>query len=492
MPNLMLAKSATSSFNWNLAGSVVRYGTGFFISIVLARILGPEPYGLVAIATIFIAIGNLIIDSGLNSGLIQKQEITNEDIHYIFTIQLGMGLLITVLISGLAPLVAALYRQPEVTPVLQVLSITSVLQAAAQTSTALLKRRLQFNRIQHVSVTSYLLGYLGIGLWLAVTGYGVWSLVFAQLSTSTVYLALVYAVARHSIRLKFRDPNGISRFGLKIFGTNIANWLISNYDNTSIGWVYGATSLGFYSRAWTLAMTPVQMVVTSAQTVLFSATSKLSGSAERARNTFVGIFTLFGITFFPFSLFESLVASDLVQFLYGDKWNASAPILSILSLAMPFFALMALEGPVLAGLGKPEIELKIQWLVLGFTLMVLLFAIHFPLHMIVWSVVVIYIFRFITLSRAAFDILAVTAQDSWKVLFSILSFSIVVTMAVYFTGQLTTGFSGPMRLFLQASIGTSVWVIAFFLGIGRFLPTQVENLMNRVVSKQFSFMFGRS
>src|ERR1035437_5966986 len=105
----MLAKSATSGFNWNLAGSIARYGAGFIINIILARILGPEPYGLVALAYIFISIGNLIIDSGLNSGLVQKKEINNNDIQYIFTIQVILALIIGGAIISLAPLIAKLY-----------------------------------------------------------------------------------------------------------------------------------------------------------------------------------------------------------------------------------------------------------------------------------------------------------------------------------------------------------------------------------------------
>ena len=190
-------------------------------------------------------------------------------------------------------------------------------------------------------------------------------------------------------------------------------------------------------------------------------------------------------------MFKSLTAMDLVQLLYGDKWNASVPILSILSLAMPFFTLMALEGPVLAGLGKPEIELKIQWLVLGLTLIILLFAIHFTLYMIVWSVVIIYIFRFITLSRATFNILTITGQDYLKVFISIVSFSLAVTIAVYWTGQLASGYSGLMRLMLQGVVAVSVWLIVFFLGIGRFLPSQVEALISRIVPERFSVLLAK-
>ncbi len=485
----MLAKLAASSFNWNLAGSIARYGAGFIINIVLSRILGPEPYGLVAVAYIFISIGNLIIDSGLNAGLIQKKEVNNKDIRYVFTIQLLMGLIITGIIIGLAPLIAESYHQPAIVPVLQMLTITLLLQAASQTSTAILKRKLAFNRIQQAQVSSYLIGYLGIGLPLAYAGYGVWSLVFAQLIQSILYLGIVYGMAPHSLGFIFRDSGGISRFGLNILGANIANWIISNYDNTSIGWAYGTTSLGLYSRAWTLAMTPVQIVVSSAQSVLFSASSKLQESLERVSDVFIGIFTIFGITLFPFFIWEALVSYDLIQFVYGDKWIKSSSIMAVLPLAMPFFALMALEGPVLAGLGKPQVELKVQWFVLGFTLVIFVFAIQSSMQMIVWSVFVIYVFRFFVLSVNTFKILNISKQSIKWIVLAIISFSCPVALTIFITGKLVVGFPIFARLLLQGLAGISVWIIVFLLGWNYFLPFQVKGLVNRFIPKRFIPIF---
>lgn len=484
-----LAKSATSSFNWNLAGSIARYGAGFIINIVLARILGPEPYGLVAVAYIFISIGNLIIDSGLNSGLVQKREINDKDIHYVLTIQLFLAFIIGGLIIGIAPLIAKFYHQPAIIPVLQVLTTTLFFQAASQTSTALLKRKLNFKRIQQAQITAYLVGYLGIGLPLAYSGYGVWSLVFAQLIQSLLYLGLVYAMARHSLGLVFRDSGGISRFGVNILGANIANWIISNYDNTSIGWAYGTTSLGLYGRAWTLAMTPVGIVVSSAQSVLFSASSKLQGSVERVKDAFLGVFTIFGIILFPFSICEALVAYDLIQFVYGDKWLKAVPIMEVLPLAMPFFALMALQGPVLAGLGKPEVEFKLQWFVLGFTLIVFMFAIQSSIQMIIWSVLAIYVFRFITLSLATFKILHVSRQDIKSTSISIFLFSGAVTPIVFLTGQFLSNLPIPIKLLAQALAGLTIWILVFVAGWNHILPTQVQSLINRLIPRRYAVIF---
>jgi O-antigen/teichoic acid export membrane protein len=483
-----LVKSATSSFNWNLAGSIARYGSGFIIGIVLARILGPEPFGLVAAASIFISIGNLIIDSGLNSGLVQKKEINNKDIHYILTIQLFLSLIITGLIIGLAPAIAKAYHQPDLVPVLQMFTITLLFQAASQPSTAILIRNFDFKRIQQSQIVAYLIGYLGIGLPLAYSGHGVWSLVYAQLSQSFLYLVFAYGSVRHSLGLLIRDSGGISRFGINILGANIANWIISNYDNTSIGWAYGTTNLGLYGRAWTLAMTPVGIVVNSAQSVLFSASSKLQESAELVRDSFLGVFTIFGITLFPFSICEALVAYDLIHFVYGDKWLKSIPIMELLPLAMPFFALMALQGPVLAGLGKPEVEFKLQWLVLGFTIIIFIYAIQSSMQTIIWSVLIIYIFRFFVLSLATFRILLISKQDIKSILVSIILFSCTVASAVFVTGHFVIGFPIFVRLLLQGMIGILVWILVFFIGWRHFLPVQVQSLVNRFIPKRYAII----
>ena len=333
------------------------------------------------------------------------------------------------------------------------------------------------------------MGYLGIGLPLAYSGYGVWSLVFAQLIQSLLYLGFVYTIVRHSLGFVFRDSGGISGFGINILGANIANWIISNYDNTSIGWAYGTTSLGLYGRAWTLAMTPIGVVVNSAQSVLFSASSKLQGSVELVKDAFLGVFTIFGITLFPFSICEALVAYDLIQFVYGDKWLKAAPIMEVLPLAMPFFALMALQGPVLAGLGKPEVEFKLQWLVLGVTLIIFIFAIQSSMQMIIWSVLVIYVFRFITLSLATFRILHVSKQDIKSASISIILFSCTVAPTVFLTGQFLSNLPISIKLLVQALAGVIMWILVFIFGWNHLLPIQAQSLINRYIPKRYAVIF---
>jgi PST family polysaccharide transporter len=425
-PEGSLMQSAVRGFGWNLTGSVVRHGAGFLINIILARLLGPEPFGIVALATIVISIGNLVVDSGLNASLVQKKELKPCDIKYVFTIQILLGISFYLLIVLSAPLIAKLFKEAEIIPVLRVLSLMIVLQAASQTSMGLLKRNLMFKRIQQAVLVSYLLGYLLLGLPLAFAGKGVWSLVTAQLVQSFIFLIVVYLSARHPIAFSFRDENKVTRFGINILGANIANWIISYLDTVIIGRWFGSEVLGLYNRSMALAYTPVNIIVTSTQTVIFTATSRAQDAIKKVRISFLGVFSMFAFIFFPLSFFISLTADVFILTLYGSKWVEAIPILRILSLSIPFFALMAIEGPLLAGLGKPEIELKRQWVTAIIAIVAFLIAVQFSLSVVLWTVFGIYVIRFILMTSPIIDHLKL----NWQELGELLLFSGIVTALV--------------------------------------------------------------
>ncbi len=204
----------SKAYRWNLLGSIFKSGSGFIVNVVLARILGPEPFGIIAIVNIFLSIGNLIIESGLSAGLIQKKEIDKRDITFIFTIQIIAALVFCVIYLALAPFIANYYKQPVLLSVMSTLSICMLFQAASQTSTALLKRNYSFDRIQQAQIISFIF-YAIIGLWCAYKGFGVWSLVYAQLATTFSYLIIIFMFEHHPIGFNLNDSGGLAKFGFE-------------------------------------------------------------------------------------------------------------------------------------------------------------------------------------------------------------------------------------------------------------------------------------
>jgi PST family polysaccharide transporter len=212
-------------------------------------------------------------------------------------------------------------------------------------------------------------------------------------------------------------------------------------------------------------------------------------SLDKVRNVFLGIFTLFCITLIPFSICESIISYDLIKFVYGDKWLESVPIMMVLSLAMIFYPLTALQGPVLAGLGKPQIELKIQWLVLGFALILFAIVIHTSVIIIAWSVFILYISRFFALSLATYKALFISIKDVKKIIISILWFSFPVILSITITGWYSTELSLIIRLLLQGLITTLVWGMMFLLGWNRILPSQFQDLIYRFMPLKILIRF---
>ena len=185
-----IAGFAIAGMRWNYIGSMATTICSLIIGIVLARILGPKPYGQVIIASTIYGFLNLFVDGGFTTALIQKPELDPEDIRKTFTCQIGIGMCATALLYLFAPWIAHLFHDPSAVHVIETMSLMIAIQSTGLVSAALLRRDMRFKVIQYAAVSSYLFGYLVIGIPLAMRGAGVWSLVAAYLSQCLFNAAL--------------------------------------------------------------------------------------------------------------------------------------------------------------------------------------------------------------------------------------------------------------------------------------------------------------
>ena len=340
-----LTSSALGAMRWNYAGFLSRSVAGFIVGIVLARLLGPKPFGQIGVAAIVFGLGNLLADAGFSSALVQVPELHQRLIRAAFTMQVLVGCTMTGLVWLLAPLVGAAFRDPGVVAVVRAVSPLFLLQSFGQTATGLMKRQMRFGPIQTAQVFSYLIGYALVGVTMAYAGFGVWSLVAAQLTQPLLYSLLAYSHVRHSLypyidRSAFR----LLRFGAQVTGANIINWTIVNLDNIFVGRVFGSTSLGLYSRSFNLAIVPVEGFVSSCQQVLFASCSRVEQRFDRMRRAYLA--AVGGIAFVTIPVFWSLsvCARFVIGGLYGPRWGEAVPLFTAFAAAMPFFALMAVAA----------------------------------------------------------------------------------------------------------------------------------------------------
>lgn len=469
-----LSQRSFKALKWNYLGAFSRVGLQFLIGIVLARLLGPEPFGLVALATLVLGFGALFADFGLASALIQRKDISARDIRYVFTLQSLVGLVLTAALVLLAGQIAEFFHRPDAVPVLQVMFLSFAIQGLGQTASALLRRELDFRRGQLAQIISYLVGYVGLGLPLAFYGLGVWSLVVAQLSQTVLGAVLVYGMTRHPVTPCFSNgSNALLHFGLKVTATNLSNWGLANSDSVVLGRVFGVTQLGLYNRAFSLVAMPTYNIVSGLQGVLFSASSRVQGDTIRLRNTYLAAIGVMGFICLPMFGVVAVIPETMIAGIYGSKWQAAVALLTPLALAMPFSALMGLAGPLMAGMGKAGREMYAQFLSLVLFVGALWWASGYTIQVVAWTVLLTYVLRFFLMTHVALNLL----HGSWRAVLVALrgpAILAVISAAMSFgvdSELRPVALPDPLRLVIVGGTGALVTLLGFVLG-QRWLVSQ--------------------
>lgn len=397
-----LAGRSVGALKWNYLGSLAKILSQLAIGILLARLLGPEPFGLVAIAWLMLGLGNLLADFGLSAALIQKPQISSRDIRHVFTLQMLSGLMLTLIATGTASWVAAYFGREDAAEVLRWMSLLFLFQSFGQTATALLRRDLDHKRVQILQVASYLGAYLLIGLPLALNGAGVWALVAAQLTQAGAYALAAFLGVRHSLVPALKaDQSGMFGFGSKVLLSNLSSWGYLSLDAAIVGRMLGVVDLGLYNRSMNLLASPMFAVVATLQGVLFPLYSRLANRVEEARRVYPGSVCLLSVLIFPSFAAIAAIPDTTILALYGQDWSAAVPLVTPLALCMPVYAVLALGGPLMLGLGRAGMEAGVQGVGLLVMVVAVIAAAQESLAAVAWAVLMVYLLRAVLVTRLA-------------------------------------------------------------------------------------------
>jgi len=389
-----LAARGARALRWNYLGNGLRVLSQFLVGVVLARLLGPDEFGTVAMAGLVVGMGALVADLGFGVALVQRPEVTEADVRFVATAQVATGALLTVAGAAAAPWVAAWFHQPGAAPLFRAMSAMFLLQSFGLTPLALLRRQLDFRGAQLVAVTSYLAGYLLVGVPMALAGFGPWSLAAAQLVQSALSSALALWRQPAPLRPLWRPPSpGLLGFGTKVIGTNLANWGLANTDALVVGRALGAADLGLYGRAMAVVLSPLNALTASLQGVLFAACARAQDDAGRLRRAWLGATSAVAALALPVFVTVAAVPEAVVGGLYGSGWAAAAPVLVPLALAMPVMAVMSLAGPVVTAVGRVGLELRVALLTLALSLPALVLAGRDSAEAVAWTVLAVQALR---------------------------------------------------------------------------------------------------
>jgi O-antigen/teichoic acid export membrane protein len=349
-----------------LSGLAWSLGTSFFLQILrvgfavtLARFLTPHEYGLAAMALVFSVLVLAFSDLSLGVGLVQRKVISEDDRSTVFWTSVGVGLLLTVVGIGLSGPIASFFGEPAVQPLFAVLSLSFVVGSLGATHAALLHRAMNFRSISiRVTISTIVGGVVGVSL--AVTGYGAWSLIAQQLVMALISTALLWMSIPWRPRLMYsrRSLLDLGSFGGRILGVRVLDYLRLNGDKVLVGRFLGSAPLGTYTVAFNIVLMPLSRLFIAVADTMLPALSQLQDDRERMANAWLRVNRAVSGVFAPALLGLIIVAPDFVLVLLGDRWRDVAPLLQILSVGVIALGITALGVQVLTALDRATTLLR--------------------------------------------------------------------------------------------------------------------------------------
>jgi O-antigen/teichoic acid export membrane protein len=345
-----------------LRGGIVsvamQYGNGVLqivAAIVLARLLAPEDFGLVAIVTVLTSFAPLLIDFGLGDATAQRSKITRSQVSSLFWLSVGIGLAIGMVVAACSPLIASLYREPRLETIALYSAITFVLFGVSSQHLALLRRTMQFGTIAQIQISSTLVG-TAIAIFMAVCDYGYWALVLRPI-TSSLCVAIGAWLAcrwRPGFPVFDNEVKSMVRFGLHVVGFSVTYTVAKAVDRIGLGLFYRPDQVGYYQNAITLYENSIFSVVAQLHTVGSAALSKLQSNPAALRQKYEVALSALAFFLMPTAAILSVTAEDVTVLLLGEKWRASGSLLSIIALRGIFQVVEGSQGWLHLSIGRAD------------------------------------------------------------------------------------------------------------------------------------------
>ena len=334
-------------------GQAVQFALNLGAVMVLARLLAPKDFGLVAMVTTIMGFLRVFSDAGLSTATVQRDGITHAQVSNLFWVNVGLGGAVTLALFVASPLIAWFYREPRLVWVNMALSITFLITAATVQHMALLKRQMRFGALALIQIISLILG-VAVGIGMAWSGTGYWSLVGMQLSTTLFSFPMLWAASHWRPCLPSRERGMRS---LLVFGTHLSIssflWSVARHsDSLIIGRYYGSSALGLYSRAEALMIRPVMQFMSPMESVFLPTLARVQAQPDRYRRIFLQTFEVLALASFLLTGLLLPLSKPLILTVLGPQWEDAAFIFACFTLAALYYPFGSIATWLLTSQGR--------------------------------------------------------------------------------------------------------------------------------------------
>jgi teichuronic acid exporter len=356
-----LKEKTVRALSWGMLESLGVQGVRFCIGVLLARLLFPEQFGLVGMLWVFIAVAQAFTDSGYGLALIQKREVTPVDTSTIFYFNIAVGLVAMGIVCLVAPLIAAFYNQPILTSLTCAMSLIILINSFAIIHSNMLHRQMDFKTLTKVNLSECILSGM-IGVWMAVSGFGVWSIVVQQISGTFIRTLLIWFLHswRPTLTFDMRSLKKMFGFGSRMLVASLIDIIFSNIYLLVIGKLFTAADLGYFTRAKAVQELPTNTLSGLVARVTYPLFSKLQDDSILLKGAVKRALTLLELVNIPMMIGLAAIARPLILVLLTDKWVECVPYLELLCFYGLLHPLNLINLNLLLALGRSELYLRLE------------------------------------------------------------------------------------------------------------------------------------
>ena len=439
--------------------TMVAQGAQFALNLgsimILARMLTPNDFGLVAMVATVMSFMRVFKDAGLSTATVQREGITHAQVSNLFWINLGLSALVSLIIAVSGPAIAWFYREPRLARITLALSLSFVLEGSAAQHLAIFNRQMRFVLLAVIQISAMIAG-ITVAIIMAWHRCGYWSLVALQLTPPVVIFLLTLATSRWRPQLPVRDcgTRSLVSFGAKFAASGFVWSIARATDGLLVGRFFGAGSLGLYSRAAVLLHRPLEQLLSPINTVLIPVFSRIQSDPERYRRTVIQVYETVALLSFIFTGLFLALARPLTLVVLGSKWEAAAPIFAAFAIGAVFLPLCSASTWLFASQGRGSDSIKATSIASGLAVCSMVAGLPFGPAGVAFS----YSISGVTVLLPVMYYFAgrrgpVTTADLWTASLRQLPIWGIVCGATYFTRIAVTGMSPLVQLALCAPAG---------------------------------------
>jgi PST family polysaccharide transporter len=352
---------------WTMSGVGLQALVQLLVLAALGRLLTPAEFGIMGAAMVVVALSQIVSQVGVGPAIIQRPDLQPVHVRVAVTLSFTLGLLLGAVVYVAAPTIAAVYRLPEVEPVMRAVALLFPLDGLNTVGKALLTRELRFRAYVALDVGSYFLGYACVSVVLALSGFGVWSLVIASLSQVALRTLGMYAAVRHSVRpsLDLAASRDLLSYGFGHSLGQVGAVIGQQSDNFLVGRWLGAAALGIYGRAYSLMVMPAAVFGRVVMRVLYPLLAQVQNDRGRLRNAYERGLAIVALVSLPISAFLWVVAPEFIAVVLGPDWSEVVLPFRLFTIGLLFRMSSRISDECAKAAGQVYVRAVLVWIFAG-------------------------------------------------------------------------------------------------------------------------------